>query len=64
MTTIDLWLVIGLAMAFVGLVMYRVGLAMQQKKNKNGGIVSLIAWFFIMVGAMAAFAAFRAKYLS
>ena len=44
--------------------MWRVGLSMQAKRNRNAGMVTMIAWLLLMVGVMTAFSFFRVKYLS
>lgn len=62
--TVDMWMGLGIIVALIGIVLYRVGLSMQSKGNKNGGIFTMVAWLLIMVGVMTAFAFFRVKYLS
>lgn len=62
--TVEMWMGLGVVVALIGLVLYRIGLSMQNKGNKNGGILTLIAWLLLMVGVMTAFSFFRVKYLS
>lgn len=62
--TMEMWMGLGVIVALIGFVLYRVGLSMIHKGNKNGGMFTTIAWLFIIVGVMTAFSFFRAKYLS
>lgn len=62
--TVEMWMGLGIIVALIGFVMYRVGLNMQHKGNKNGGMLTMIAWLLMMVGVMTAFSFFRVKYLS
>ena len=60
--TVEMW--IGIIVAIIGFVMWRTGLSMQAKGNRNAGMITMIAWLFLMVGVMTAFSFFRVKYLS
>lgn len=62
--TVEMWMGICVAVAIVGVIMNRLGFAMKNKGNKNGALISLIGWLFIMVGVMVGFSFFRLKYLS
>ena len=62
--TVEMWMGLGIVVAIIGFIMWRAGLSMQAKRNRNAGMVSTIAWLLIMVGVMITFSFFRVKYLS
>lgn len=62
--TVEMWMGLGIIVAIIGFVMWRVGMNMQAKGNRNAGMVTMIAWLLLMVGVMTAFSFFRVKYLS
>ncbi len=62
--TVEMWMGLGIIVAIIGFVMWRVGLSMQAKGDRNAGMVTMIAWFCLIVGIMTAFSFFRVKYLS
>lgn len=62
--TVEMWMGLGIVVAIIGFVMWRIGMNMQTKGNRNAGMVTMIAWLFLMVGVMTAFSFFRVKYLS
>jgi hypothetical protein len=62
--TVEMWMGLGIVVAIIGFIMWRVGLNMQAKRNRNAGMVTMIAWLLLMVGVMTAFSFFRVKYLS
>lgn len=62
--TVEMWMGLGIIVAVIGFIMWRVGMHMQTKGNKNAGMVTMIAWLLLMVGVMTAFSFFRVKYLS
>ena len=53
--TVEMWMGLGIVVAIVGFIMWRVGLSMQAKRNRNAGMVTMIAWLLLMVGVMTAF---------
>ena len=55
--TVEMWMGLGIVVAIIGL-------SMQAKRNRNAGMVTMIAWLLLMVGVMTAFSFFRVKYLS
>ena len=62
--TVAMWMVLVIFVAFICVIMWRSGLSMQAKRNRNAGMVTMIAWLLLMVGVMTAFSFFRVKYLS
>ena len=62
--TVEMWMGLGIIVAIVGFVLWKTALSMQAKRNRNAGMVTMIAWLLLMVGVMTAFSFFRVKYLS
>ena len=58
--TVEMWMGLGIVVAIIGFIMWRAGLSMQAKRNRNAGMVTMIAWLLLMT----AFSFFRVKYLS
>ncbi len=62
--TVEKYMMIGVIVAIVGFVLYRFGQILDKRGNKNGALISMVAWLFIIVGVMTSFSFFRVKYLS
>ena len=50
--TVEMWMGLGIVVAIIGFIMWRAGLSMQAKRNRNAGMVTMIAWLLLMVGVM------------
>ena len=42
--TVEMWMGLGIVVAIIGFIMWRAGLSMQAKRNRNAGMVTMIAW--------------------
>ena len=47
--TVEMWMGLGIVVAIIGFIMWRAGLSMQAKRNRNAGMVTMIAWLLLMV---------------
>ena len=48
--TVEMWMGLGIVVAIIGFIMWRAGLSMQAKRNRNAGMVTMIAWLLLMDG--------------
>ena len=42
--TVEMWMGLGIVVAIIGFIMWRVGLNMQAKRNRNAGMVTSHGW--------------------
>ena len=47
--TVEMWMGLGIVVAIIGFIMWRVGLNMQAKRNRNAGMVTMIAWLLLII---------------
>lgn len=59
--TVEMWMGLGIVVAIIGFIMWRAGLSMQAKRNRNAGMVTMIAWLLLMVGVMNRIFIFQSK---
>ena len=60
----NIWIAICLVITLIGYIIFRYGQIKQQKNDPSGNMITIIAWFILIVGIMGAFTFFRGQYLS